>query len=697
MRERVRESCSELRRAAAAGRSGRARGGAWPARVDARRPLHLPRLSRVRACTPRTARTCSRRVPGSGLGILREGEREAGLPQLRAAVAGGAAAGARADPAQPDESELAGDGPPARLSRLHRRQALRRATGRSPASAASSASTRTPPTARARGRSRCCAARLSASSSAADSSPGSHDHKALVEILETLPARRAVPDRRRTSCTRSRSASSTSASVAAFGSSSAATCSAASCRASSTCRSSGTTRGIRRRIEEILQEAFDGASVDFSDAASPSRCWRDSTSSSTQTPGAAARLRRRRDRSPARRGDARVVGRPPRRADRAARRGACRGSLPALRRRVPAGAYRDDFSTARRRSPDIERIERLDPDGDLDMSLYVPLESPAGHLAFKLLRSGQPILLSDVLPLLENMGVAGHRRAAVRGEAGRQRRRFGSTTSASTTARVSSSRPIECARASRTPSRAAWRGDARERRLQPARPGRRADVARGHAPACDREVPAPGGSTFSQTYMEEALVGQPGCRPPARRALPAPASTRRGAKARTSRSAGSSSEIEDRARRDREPRRGSDPARLPPRDPSDAADELLPDRRGRSAEAVPLVQARSRPASRTCPRRGRCSRSSSTRRGRRACTSAAGKVARGGIRWSDRREDFRTEVLGLMKAQTVKNAVIVPTGAKGGFVLKRPPAERDALRCRRSSSATGSSSAGCST
>ncbi|MEJ5230747.1 MAG: NAD-glutamate dehydrogenase [Geminicoccaceae bacterium] len=49
-----------------------------------------------------------------------------------------------------------------------------------------------------------------------------------------------------------------------------------------------------------------------------------------------------------------------------------------------------------------------------------------------------------------------------------------------------------------------------------------------------------------------------------------------------------------------------------------------------------------------------------------------GKVARGGIRWSDRREDFRTEILGLMKAQMVKNAVIVPVGAKGGFVLKRP-------------------------
>ncbi|HEX5200743.1 MAG TPA: NAD-glutamate dehydrogenase [Actinoplanes sp.] len=54
-----------------------------------------------------------------------------------------------------------------------------------------------------------------------------------------------------------------------------------------------------------------------------------------------------------------------------------------------------------------------------------------------------------------------------------------------------------------------------------------------------------------------------------------------------------------------------------------------------------------------------------------------GAVARGGLRWSDRREDFRTEILGLVKAQTVKNAVIVPVGAKGGFVLKQKPGDRD--------------------
>ncbi|MDE0309931.1 MAG: NAD-glutamate dehydrogenase [Acidiferrobacterales bacterium] len=65
-----------------------------------------------------------------------------------------------------------------------------------------------------------------------------------------------------------------------------------------------------------------------------------------------------------------------------------------------------------------------------------------------------------------------------------------------------------------------------------------------------------------------------------------------------------------------------------------------------------------------------------------------GKVARGGLRWSDRREDFRTEVLGLVKAQMVKNAVIVPVGSKGGFVIKQPTpsgitVQEHAIECYR--------------
>ncbi|WP_240194074.1 MULTISPECIES: NAD-glutamate dehydrogenase domain-containing protein [unclassified Gordonia (in: high G+C Gram-positive bacteria)] len=61
-----------------------------------------------------------------------------------------------------------------------------------------------------------------------------------------------------------------------------------------------------------------------------------------------------------------------------------------------------------------------------------------------------------------------------------------------------------------------------------------------------------------------------------------------------------------------------------------------------------------------------------------------GDVSRGGLRWSDRLEDFRTEILGLVKAQAVKNAVIVPVGAKGGFVVRRGPATRDeGIECYR--------------
>ena len=78
-----------------------------------------------------------------------------------------------------------------------------------------------------------------------------------------------------------------------------------------------------------------------------------------------------------------------------------------------------------------------------------------------------------------------------------------------------------------------------------------------------------------------------------------------------------------------------------------------------------------------------------------------GAVARGGLRWSDRREDFRTEVLGLVKAQMVKNAVIVPVGARavrGQAPSRGRPAETDPRRCRRAGwPATASSSRPCST
>jgi glutamate dehydrogenase len=332
-------------------------------------------------------------------------------------------------------------------------------------------------------------------------------------------------------------------------------------------------------------------------------------------------------------------------------------------------AYRGDFA-ARAAVADIQRIERLDPDGDLDVSLYLPLESPAGHLAFKLLRSGRPIFLSDVLPLLENMG-----------------------------ARVTDERPYEVRPVGRDP---VWiydfgldYGEAVEVQTDLVRQifqDAFADAWRGSlendgfnrlvlsAKMTSREVVLlraiakylrQGGSAFSQTYMEEALAGNPDLA----RLL-----------------------VELFHLRFEPPRdEGADPELRPLAHEIegrlDAIASLDEDRILRSFLSVIQGMLRTNyfqagedgapksylsfkldpagipdlPAPRPMfeifvysPRT-------------EGVHLRAGEVARGGIRWSNRREDFRTEILGLMKAQTVKNAVIVPTGAKGGFVLKRPP------------------------
>ncbi len=97
--------------------------------------------------------------------------------------------------------------------------------------------------------------------------------------------------------------------------------------------------------------------------------------------------------------------------------------------------------------------------------------------------------------------------------------------------------------------------------------------------------------------------------------------------------------------------------------------------------ALRLHEVRPAGHSPTCLRRARRSRSSSYSPRVEGVHLRFGAVARGGLRWSDRREDFRTEILGLVKAQMVKNAVIVPVGAKGGFVAKQlpdPSVDRDA-------------------
>jgi glutamate dehydrogenase len=341
------------------------------------------------------------------------------------------------------------------------------------------------------------------------------------------------------------------------------------------------------------------------------------------------------------------------------------------------GAYREDFP-ARQAVLDIDRIEKLDPAGDLAMSLYVPLESTDAQLAFKLLRSGQPLLLSDVLPLLENMGV-----------------------------RVTDERPYEIRPRDRQPVwiydfglqhdeglefqadqaretfqdafARVWRGEAENDGFNRLVLSARLTANEITLLRAIAKYLRQAGSTFSQTYMEDVLAAHP-------------AITRRLVEL-------------FRLRLDPEPFVDTDEkSRALDGDIEaaiDAVESLDEDRilrgflrvvravlrtsyfqPGEDGQAKPYLSLKLDPElipelPEPRPMFEVFVYSPRTE----AVHLRGGKVARGGIRWSDRREDFRTEILGLMKAQTVKNAVIVPVGAKGGFVVKRPPVggDREAL------------------
>jgi len=428
------------------------------------------------------------------------------------------------------------------------------------------------------------------------------------------------------------------------------------------------TTDVRRRIEEALTQALDGESLDFS---------------VRLTESVLARLYfiiRVRRGSRAGGVDARELEAKLAEATRSwsdelhdcllDHCGEERGNLLFARyaEAFPA-AYREDFP-ALSAVYDIDRLEELAERGASSMSLYRPLEAPQGTLRFKLLWSARPLPLSEAVPMLEAMGV-----------------------------RVVEERPYEVRPVGMAP---AWIHDFGlaydkhgELDLHEVR-GRFQDAftraLRGDAESDGFNQLVLGAGltwreivvlracckylrqtklTFSQSYMEEALAANPAI---ARKLVEL-------VRARFDPAAAG-----ERAVRVAELERGIDGA-------IDAVANLDQDRILRAFLA--LVQAMTRtnffqsdaggqskpylafkldPAQvprlpRPRPMYEVFVYSPRTE----AVHLRGGRVARGGIRWSDRREDFRTEVLGLMKAQMVKNAVIVPTGAKGGFVMKRPP------------------------
>ena len=186
------------------------------------------------------------------------------------------------------------------------------------------------------------------------------------------------------------------------------------------------------------------------------------------------------------------------------------------------------------------------------------------------------------------------------------------------------------------------------------------------------------GTTFSQDYIERCLRAErrrsPGCWSSCSRPASTPTSTA-GSRAEGRRELTDACSKRSQAvpGRGRQPRPRPDPALVPRPGAATVRTNSFQRRPTRSPKPYLSFKLDPRGRPRPARSRGRRTRSSSTRRGSRACTCGSATVARGGLRWSDRREDFRTEVLGLVKAQTVKNAVIVPTGAKGGFVGKQLP------------------------
>jgi glutamate dehydrogenase len=342
----------------------------------------------------------------------------------------------------------------------------------------------------------------------------------------------------------------------------------------------------------------------------------------------------------------------------------------ALRRRYGEAfptAYRADW-VARSAVADIAHIEGLSEHSDLSLSVYRPLEAQPGVVRAKLFRSGAPLALSDMVPVFENMGVkvADERPYKVSPPGGPSAwiYDFGLTSHGAGALQADDDREAFQEAFIRT-WRAEVENDGYNRLLLGARlRWREIAVLRAIARYLRQA-----GTTFSDLYVERALVAHP----EVARLLIELFSARFDPDLAD---ADAALRIAERIEQEIDAVESLDEDRIlrhflavvqamlrtsyyqyGPDDapPSHLSFKLDPSR----LEWLPLPRPQFEifvysPRMEGVHLRG-------------------GKVARGGIRWSDRREDFRTEVLGLMKAQMVKNAVIVPVGAKGGFVLKRPP------------------------
>ncbi|MCH7930097.1 MAG: NAD-glutamate dehydrogenase, partial [Proteobacteria bacterium] len=340
-------------------------------------------------------------------------------------------------------------------------------------------------------------------------------------------------------------------------------------------------------------------------------------------------------------------------------------------------AYRDD-ETAQTAVADIDKMEGLAGD-DVAMSLYNRIDAPEGTIHFKVYHPGEPVPLSDILPVLENMGLKVIEETPYRVEAAGDKdywiHDFSMVSRQGVEVDVAGVRGLFHDAFAKTWSREAEDDGFNALVLSARLTWREVSVLRAYCKYLRQAA-----ITFSDRYMRETLNNHPGLAHSLvelfrARFDPAMDEDRAERVAGIERTIETALDAVASLNEDRTIRRflnlvqatlrtnyfqpaadGGVKPYISFKLDSQAVDELPPPRPwveifvySPKVEGVHL--------------RG-------------------GPVARGGLRWSDRHEDFRTEILGLMKAQMVKNAVIVPVGAKGGFVVKRPPAGggREALR-----------------
>ncbi|MBM7772433.1 glutamate dehydrogenase [Actinokineospora baliensis] len=339
-------------------------------------------------------------------------------------------------------------------------------------------------------------------------------------------------------------------------------------------------------------------------------------------------------------------------------------------------AYKEDF-TATEALADLHRLRGLSGESDLKMSFYVPQGAAPGERRFKLYLTGEGITLSQVLPVLQNMGVevVDERPYELRREDGTRWwiYDFGLRIEPAVLEGRDADQLDRLKVDFQEAFAAIWRNDAEPDRfnalvLRGGLSWRQAVVLRAYSRYLRQA-----GTPYSQEYIEDAVLAHTGIATALVRLFEVTFDPTLSEESRTAQASTRVAEIselidgvtsldEDRILRSLlTVIRATLRTNYYVRDADGAPKSYLAVKL--EPRAVPdLPEPRPRFEIFVCSPRVE------------GVHLRFGAVARGGLRWSDRREDFRTEVLGLVKAQAVKNAVIVPVGAKGGFVVKRPPA-----------------------